>query len=144
MNRKFKRNRRSSTLKSTSSGIIFKDSLGMQHKTKLIAVKLIHTAVWAIFAGSIIAIPLCAFRGRLALAWGLIVFVLIEVIVLVANRMRCPLTDVAARYTDAREDNFDIYLPVWLARNNKVIFGGLYLGALLYVAFVQLMAPAGA
>ena len=139
-----KRNRRGSTLNSTSGDSIFKNTLVMQDKTKLIAVKLIHTAVWAIFAGSIIAIPLCAFWGRLELAWGLIVFVFIEVIVLVANRMRCPLTDVAARYTDAREDNFDIYLPVWLARNNKVIFGGLYLGALLYVVFVQVLARAGA
>jgi hypothetical protein len=30
--------------------------------------------------------------------------------------MRCPLTGIAARYTDDRRDNFDIYLPPWLAR----------------------------
>jgi hypothetical protein len=40
--------------------------------------------------------------------------------------MRCPLTDVAQRYTADRRDNFDIYLPVWLARNNKRIFGALF------------------
>lgn len=48
------------------------------------------------------------------------------VLILFANRMRCPLTGVAARYTDDRRDNFDIYLPVWLARHNKAIFGTLY------------------
>jgi hypothetical protein len=47
------------------------------------------------------------------------------VIVLLANRMRCPLTGIAARYTDDRSDNFDIFLPAWLARHNKVIFGTL-------------------
>lgn len=116
----------------------------MQDKSKLIAVKLIHTVVWAIFATSIVAIPVCAFKGRLSLAWGLIGFVFIEVIVLAANRMRCPLTDVAGKYTTAREDNFDIYLPLWLARNNKVIFGGLYIGGLVYVVVVQVLARASA
>ena len=50
-----------------------------------------------------------------------------EVAVLAVNGWRCPLTGVAARFTDDRADNFDIYLPVWLARHNKVIFGGLYI-----------------
>ncbi len=40
---------------------------------------------------------------------------LVEVAVLAFNGMRCPLTDLAARYTDDRRDNFDIYLPLWLA-----------------------------
>jgi hypothetical protein len=116
----------------------------MKDRAKLIVVKLIHTGVWAIFASSIVAIPICAFVGKLALAWGLICFVLMEVIVIVTNHMRCPLTDVAGRYTAAREDNFDIYLPLWLARNNKVIFGGLYAVAILYVLLMQVLAHAGA
>jgi hypothetical protein len=42
------------------------------------------------------------------------------------------LTAVAARYTSNRADNFDIFLPVWLARYNKAIFGLLFVGALVY------------
>ena len=42
------------------------------------------------------------------------------------QRMRCPLTDLAARYTDDRRANFDIYLPLWLAANNKRIFGSVF------------------
>ena len=34
---------------------------------------------------------------------------------------RCPLTDVAARYTTDRAENFDIHLPLWLAKYNKII-----------------------
>jgi hypothetical protein len=37
-----------------------------------------------------------------------------------------PLTSVAAHYTEDRADNFDIYLPLWLARYNKTIFGTLF------------------
>jgi hypothetical protein len=47
--------------------------------------------------------------------------------------MQCPLTGVAARYTDDRRPNFDIYLPEWLPRNNKQIFGTLYAFAVLFL-----------
>lgn len=61
----------------------------------------------------------------------------LEVSVLVANRMRCPLTEVAARYTTERQDNFDIYLPLWLARHNKEVFGGLYVAGIVYTTWVS-------
>jgi hypothetical protein len=37
-----------------------------------------------------------------------------------------PDSPTATRFTDARRDNFDIYLPLWLARHNKLTFGVLY------------------
>jgi len=52
--------------------------------------------------------------------------------VLLANRLRCPLTNIAARYTDDRRDNFDIYLPLWVARYNKHIFGTLFVAGVLF------------
>ena len=73
--------------------------------------------------------------GKLGVAWILIGIVMGEVLVLALNRMRCPLTDIAARYTPDRADNFDIFLPLWLARYNKQIFGGLYVLALLYATW---------
>ena len=80
-------------------------------------------------------IPLLAWRGELRAAAALIAIVLVEVIVLLINRMRCPLTGLAERFTDDRRDNFDIYLPRWLAKYNKVIFGSLFaVGILLTVA----------
>jgi hypothetical protein len=57
---------------------------------------------------------------------------MVEVAVLLLNRMRCPLTDVAARFTEDRRANFDIYLPLWLARYNKPVFGSLLAGGLLF------------
>ena len=42
------------------------------------------------------------------------------------------MTDVAARYTTDRRDDFDIFLPLLLARHNKLIFGSLFVAALVY------------
>lgn len=58
--------------------------------------------------------------------------VVVECIVLAANHGRCPLTGVAARYTEERTANFDIYLPLWLARHNKTIFGTLFVTGIMY------------
>jgi hypothetical protein len=95
-------------------------------------VRTVHTVVWAFFAGSILAIPLLALYDRwtgVAILTGLVV---VECVVLAANGMRCPLTDVAARYTDDRRPNFDIYLPAWLAEHNKLIFGSLFAAGLAF------------
>lgn len=67
-----------------------------------------------------------------SVALALIGIVVVEVLVLIWNRMSCPLTGVAARYTDERAENFDIYLPRWLAKHNKTIFGTLYVAGIGY------------
>lgn len=98
----------------------------------LAAIKWLHTIVWAFFVAVIVAIPAAAWFRRSDLFWILIAIVFVEVLVLALNRLRCPLTGVAARYTSDRRDNFDIYLPLWLARYNKQIFGTLFLGGVLF------------
>jgi len=98
----------------------------------LVAIKTVHTIVWAFFAVSIAGIPLSASAGRFDRVLVLAGVVSVEVLVLAFNRMRCPLTAVAARYTQDRRANFDIYLPEWLARHNKQIFGTLFVLGLLY------------
>jgi hypothetical protein len=96
------------------------------------AIKAVHTLAWAFFAGCIIAIPFAALAGRLDYALILIGIVMIEVVIIVVNDWRCPLTPIAARYTTDRSDNFDIFLPLWLARHNKSIFGTLFGGGVLF------------
>lgn len=59
--------------------------------------------------------------------------VLFECLVLALNRGSCPLTGLAARFTSVRADNFDIYLPQWVARHNKRIFGTLFIVFELFV-----------
>lgn len=92
----------------------------------LVTIKVIHTVVWAFFVACILAIWVFALRSQYLHAALSIGVVLVEVLVLVLNGWQCPLTSVAAGYTDDRRDNFDIYLPEWLARHNKLVFGTLY------------------
>ena len=108
----------------------------MRSETKLRLVKIVHSLVWTVFAGAILGIPVFTALGQLRVSLWLIGFVLIEVATLSLNRMRCPLTDVAARYTLGRRDNFDIYLPEWLAKNNKRIFGGVFVASIVYTSLV--------
>lgn len=95
-------------------------------------VKIVHTLAWAVFAGCIVVIPWLASMRQFERAFVLIGFVMLEVLVLVVNRFRCPLTNVAARYTEDRHDNFDIYLPLWVARYIKQIFGSVYVAGIIY------------
>jgi len=101
----------------------------------LLMIKLVHTVVWAFFVSCILAIPLAAATGRFPLAAMLIGLVLIEVVILAVNRGSCPLTNIAERYTSDRKANFDIFLPLWVAKNNKVIFGALFIAGAIYAAY---------
>ena len=102
-------------------------------EARLLAVKLLHTAVWVFFVGCILGIPILAWRDQVMEAGVLCGIVFLEVLVLLLNGWRCPLTPVAARYTEDRRDNFDIFLPEWLARHNKLIFGVLYVAGITVV-----------
>ena len=104
---------------------------GSSERNALRTVKIAHTLVWAVFAGSIFAIPVFSFMQEHRIAFGLIGIVSVEVLILAFNGMSCPLTRIAARYTNDRRANFDIYLPEWLARHNKAVFGSLYVAGIL-------------
>jgi hypothetical protein len=98
----------------------------------LVFVKVIYTLVWGVMAAStfyaIYAGLVWRFNTPFCVSIGLIV---VELTILVLTRRRCPLTTVAERYTSDRRDNFDIYLPEWVARHNKTIFSVIFaLGAL--------------
>jgi hypothetical protein len=104
-------------------------------------VKVLHTGIWVFFVVCILAIPLFTILSRFGLAALFVAIVGVEVIVLLVNGMTCPLTNVAAQYTSDRSPNFDIYLPQWLARNNKLIFGTLYIVVSLLLLVCWLMRP---
>jgi hypothetical protein len=99
----------------------------------LALIRLLHTAVWLFFVVCIAAIPVTGGKGEFRWTAILTGTVLAECAILALNRGRCPLTDLASRYTDERRENFDIYLPLWLAQHNKAIFGTLFLLSELYV-----------
>jgi uncharacterized membrane protein len=101
----------------------------------LVRIKLLHTAVWLFFVVCIVAIPVAAARNQFQ--WALVFsgLVLVECAILAVNRGTCPLTAVAARHTEERAPNFDIYLPRWLAQYNKMIFGSAFVLSEVFLAW---------
>jgi hypothetical protein len=107
----------------------------MSPATTLVAIKLVHTAVWVLFAAAILVMPWFVLHRRWTWVLALTAVVLFECAVLAANGMRCPLTDIAAHYTANRADSFDIYLPRWLAQYNQLIFGSLFAAELVWAGW---------
>lgn len=90
---------------------------------KLTAIKLLHTLAWLIIGPAILYVVYSGIVDQLTLlTWVCVALSVGESIVILANKWVCPLTPLAAKYTDNRQPNFDIYLPRWLAKYNKHIF----------------------
>ena len=79
------------------------------------------------------ALPVVGVLRRFRWAAALTALVVLECVVLAVNGGRCPLSDLAARFTADRAPSFDIYLPNWLAERNKAIFGALFIAGELVV-----------
>jgi hypothetical protein len=58
-----------------------------------------------------------------------------EGMILLIFKMSCPLTVLARNYSDSQKDNFDIFLPNWLAKHNKLIFTSIFLVGLAVVVY---------
>ena len=89
----------------------------MKGETKLMLIKAVHTLVW-IFFNIVIFYMLYAVLADKIDKWLWIGFglVILEGLTLLLFKFFCPLTIMARQYSDSTKDNFDIYLPNWLAR----------------------------
>lgn len=108
----------------------------MQHaKSRLLLIKAVHSLVWLFFNIVLIYLFYAAISNKIdKWVWiGLSLFAL-EGIVLLLFRMMCPLTILARKYSASSKDNFDIFLPNWLAKNNKLIYTSLLLIAIVIIA----------
>ncbi len=65
-------------------------------------------------------------------------FGILEGIVLLIFKRICPVTILARKYSTSSKDNFDIFLPNWLARNNKLIYTSLFVIVLLLITYRML------
>ena len=102
---------------------------------RLILIKLTHTIVWIFYNVVIFYLFYAVVVGKIdRWVWICLGLVGLEVIVLLMFKMMCPLTVMARRYSDSTRDNFDIYLPNWLARYNKLIYS-IIVGIVLIILF---------
>ena len=89
----------------------------------LIAVKLIHTLIWAFFNIVIFYLLYAVITNHIdKWVWVCLSLILAEGIVLLMFKNICPVTLVARKYSNSQKANFDIYLPHWLAKYNKEIY----------------------
>ncbi len=108
----------------------------MQNHQKLVLVKLVHTIIWSFFVTVISYVAYAGISGQIGPAvWVAIGLVILEGFVLLMNDGKCPLTNIGARYTTDRSDAFDIFLPNWLARHNKLIFTTIFAAGVLMVVY---------
>ncbi len=106
----------------------------MKPSDKLLIIKLLHTVVWLFFVSIIFYVLYSGISNNINLfTWISIGLVVGEGIVLLVFKMFCPITVLARKYSDSTKDNFDIFLPNWLARHNKVIFTLIFLLGLILV-----------
>lgn len=111
----------------------------MKSETKLTLIKITHTLIWLFFNFVIFymlyAVVVNKLDVRLWLGYGII---FLEGITLLIFKSFCPVTLLARNYSNSTKDNFDIYLPNWLAKNNKLIYT-LILTVVIFITAYQLL-----
>ena len=108
----------------------------MNSDKKLLIIKLIHTFIWAFFVAVIFYVLYSGITNTVnEYTWVCIALVIGEGLTLLVFKMFCPLTLIARKYTDSQNDNFDIFLPNWLAKHNKLIFTSIFMIGVVIVIY---------
>lgn len=90
---------------------------------KLVTVKLIHTVIWIFFNVVIFYLAYAVIINKIDIfVWIGVGIIIAEGGLLMLFGNKCPLTVIARNYSDSDRHNFDIYLPEWLAKYNKLIY----------------------
>jgi hypothetical protein len=108
----------------------------MTENVKLGLVKTLHTIIWLFFNVVIFYLLYAVIINKIdKWVWICIGLVVLEGIILLVFKKVCPVTLIARKYSDSQKDNFDIYLPNWLARYNKEIYTSIVLVAIVILIF---------
>ncbi len=111
----------------------------MTGEAKLIFIKTIHTLVWLFFNVVIFYMLYAVIVNKLDkwlwIGYGLF---LLEGLTLLYFKFFCPLTIIARKYSNSNKDNFDIYLPNWLAKYNKLIYTSI-LAIIIIITIYRLL-----
>ena len=113
--------------------------MSMEDDTKLTLIKIIHTLIWLFFNFVIFYMLYAAVVNKLDVwLWIGYGIIFLEGITLVIFKSFCPVTVLARNYSNSAKENFDIYLPNWLAKNNKLIYT-LILTVVIIITVYQLL-----
>jgi hypothetical protein len=108
----------------------------MTDNKKLILVKTLHTVIWVFFNLVIFYLLYAVIANKIDIwVWVCIGLIIMEALILIIFKSMCPVTLIAKRYSDSNMDNFDIYLPNWLAKYNKKIYSAIVLTAIVILIY---------
>jgi hypothetical protein len=104
--------------------------------SKLTIIKLVHTVIWVFFNVVLFYLFYAVFTNKIdKWVWIGIGIILLEGLVLAIFKTMCPITVIARKYSDSTKDNFDIFLPNWLAKYNKLIYTSFFIFILIVLAY---------
>ncbi len=107
----------------------------MNNLEKLISIKVLHTAIWIFFNVVIFYLLYAVISNQINFwVWICLGLIAIEGLILLIFKNVCPVTIVAKKYSDSDKDNFDIYLPNWLAKYTQLIYSSI-----VFIAIVILL-----
>ncbi|HUR65304.1 MAG TPA: hypothetical protein VMZ03_03055 [Chitinophagaceae bacterium] len=111
----------------------------MNDQAKLNMIKTAHTIIWLFFNVVIFYMLYAALSNKidiwLWIGYGLFI---VEGITLLVFNFFCPLTIIARKYSRSTLENFDIFLPRWLAKYNKQIYTSI-LVVIILITIYQLI-----
>lgn len=104
-------------------------------------IKTLHTVIWLIMTAATFYIGYSVVRMSFDALFYISLFLIGgEILVIFINSWRCPLTNVARRYSNEDAPNFDIYLPKIIAQFNKEIFSVILLAILLIYVYNSIIS----
>jgi hypothetical protein len=105
----------------------------MTDESRLKLIRIVHTLVWIFFNIVIFYMLYAVIANKLDkwlwICYGLII---LEGLTLLLFKLYCPLTIWARKYSNSTKENFDIYLPNWLAKYNKQIYTSIVIGITIF------------
>ena len=94
----------------------------------LTAIKIHHTAIYAVMVAAIFFTLYCGITGTVnVMLWASIGLICLEGVVFFGNGRRCPLTNLAKKYGDPKGYVGDLFCPEWLSRRTFSVFTTLFL-----------------
>jgi hypothetical protein len=108
----------------------------LDDEIKLLYVKILHTIVWVFFNVVIFYFLYSVITDHIdQWTWICLGLIFLEASTLLVFKKVCPITLVARKYSDSDRANFDIFLPNWLARHNKLIYSFVVFAGIIVFIF---------
>jgi hypothetical protein len=110
--------------------MVLRDSL------KVLMIKILHTAIWAFYIGILAYMYYLAIINKIDYTFWIAVFlVLLEGMIIIISGWMCPLTKYLKRFVENCEVGFDIFLPKWIAKYNKIGYSILFVLCLILAIY---------